>query len=254
MNPILAMIRAGVRRTGFDVVRYRRVPLPPADLDARDVAIWNRVRDYTMTSPERVAALARAVRYVVRAEIPGAIVECGVAWGGSIMAAALALLECGVRDRELWLYDTFEGMTPPGPEDVTGAGVTGTELFEQYTLHGRRAWYAVAVDEVGRNVWSTGYPMDQVHMVKGRVEDRLPGVMPAKMALLRLDTDWYQSTKHELVHLYPLLSPGGVLLLDDYGGWRGSRKAADEYLPGDVLLCRIDQRGCIAVKPARGGE
>jgi hypothetical protein len=99
---------------------------------------------------------------------------------------------------------------------------------------------------------STGYPQNRVRFIKGRVEETVPGEAPEQIALLRLDTDWYESTQHELEYLFPRLAPGGVLILDDYGHWAGARKAVDDYialhkLP--LLLCRIDMSGRIAIKP-----
>jgi O-methyltransferase len=85
----------------------------------------------------------------------------------------------------------------------------------------------------------------------GKVEDTFPKDTPDKIAILRLDTDWYESTRHELIHLYPKLSIGGVLIIDDYGHWEGARKAVDEYINDNtlrILLNRIDYTGRIAVK------
>jgi hypothetical protein len=100
-------------------------------------------------------------------------------------------------------------------------------------------------------IGSSGYPDAKVHYVVGRVEDTVPDGAPSEIALLRLDTDWYESTKHELVHLYPRLTPGGVLIIDDYGHWAGCRKAVDEYFSErgrHLLFSRIDYAGRIALK------
>jgi hypothetical protein len=102
-------------------------------------------------------------------------------------------------------------------------------------------------------VLSTGYPADRLHLVQGKVEDTLPGAAPARIALLRLDTDWYESTRHELVHLYPRLVPNGVLIIDDYGDWVGAKEAVDEYFaaqPFQPFLSRMDHTGRLAIKPA----
>jgi hypothetical protein len=107
------------------------------------------------------------------------------------------------------------------------------------------------LDEVRGNVFSTGYPKDKIHFIEGKVENTIPLNMPRKIALLRLDTDWYQSTKHELIHLFPLLQRNGVLIIDDYGHWEGARKAVDEYVSGNsicILLNRIDYTGRIAIR------
>ena len=79
----------------------------------------------------------------------------------------------------------------------------------------------------------------------------MPGYLPSGIALLRLDTDWYESTKHELEHLYPLLVSGGVIIIDDYGHWKGAKKAVDEYIKDNnlpLLLNRIDYTGRIGIK------
>ena len=228
-------------------------PLPP-DFEPDLAAVVKRVRKYTMTPPRRIAALCDSVRYVVERDVEGAIVECGVWRGGSMMAAALALLNLGVRDRDLYLFDTFAGMPPPTPEDARSA-------YDGYSPHrrwrrkqrggGPNRWHYAPVDQVRATLESTGYDPDRLHLVPGRVEDTLPGAAPATVALLRLDTDWYESTRHELVHLYPRLSPAGVLLLDDYGHYAGARRAVDEYFreQGErPLLSRVDYTGRLSVK------
>ena len=219
-----------------------REPSYPLDFTDEDRELCTRVAPYTMTTPPRVHALARTVEYVVDSRVPGALVECGVWRGGSMMAAALTLLRLGVTDRELWLYDTYAGMTEPTPEDVLHTG----EAAEA-----PRPWEPAGLEEVREAVLGTGYPADRVHFVVGPVEETVPGRVPDEIALLRLDTDWYASTKHELVHLYPRLVPHGVLLVDDYGYWKGQRQAVDEYLAENgvsLLLTRIDHSARIAVK------
>jgi len=107
------------------------------------------------------------------------------------------------------------------------------------------------LEEVQANLFSTGYPQGKINCVVGKVEDTIPGTMPAKIALLRLDTDWYASTRHELEHLFPLLQNNGVVIIDDYGHWLGARQAVDEYIAEQglrILLNRIDYTGRIAIK------
>src|SRR5258708_26632447 len=112
-------------------------------------------------------------------------------------------------------------------------------------------WGVAPRAHVEDNLRRTGYPMDRLRLVEGNVLTTIPEEAPERIALLRLDTDWYRSTSHELHHLYPRLARGGVLLVDDYGYWRGARKATDEYLatlPTPPLLNRIDFTGRIGVK------
>jgi hypothetical protein len=113
-------------------------------------------------------------------------------------------------------------------------------------------WGYSPIEDVRRNLLGTGYPTDRLHFVKGKVEDTIPGETPEQIALLRLDTDWYGSTKHEMQHLYPLVAQGGVLIVDDYGHWQGARSAVDEYLATNgihLLLNRTDASGRLAIKP-----
>lgn len=249
-------LRSWIRRLGIDVVRYdgRQSEALPADIDARAAAIMRLVRSHTMTSAERLFALVQAVRYVCAAAVAGDIVECGVWRGGSMMAAAHTLRECGDTTRRLFLFDTFEGMSAPTARDVGIDGRAANELLAaQDRSDPESAWCYATLEDVRAAMLSTGYEASRVHFVKGKVEDTIPAAAPQRIAILRLDTDWYESTRHELEHLYPRLSPGGVLIIDDYGHWAGCRQAVDEYFASrgvHVLLNRVDYTGRIAVKPA----
>ncbi len=214
------------------------------------------VRRNTLTSAARIAALCDAVRYIVENEIEGDLVECGVWRGGSMMAAALTLKRLGVLDRDIYGYDTYAGMPEPSTSDSSSA-YDGYSIHKRWQAHNRsgRAWAGASVDEVREAMDSTGYPAERVHLVKGMVEDTLPSEAPERLALLRLDTDWYASTKHELEQLYPRLVDGGILIVDDYGHYEGARNAVDEYFASRderVLLQRIDWTGRMVVKQASG--
>lgn len=235
-------------RAGYEVRRVRAPSYPP-DLTPAEIEDIEACRPYTKTSLERMVALCRAVEHVHREDVPGAIVECGVWKGGSMMLAARTLRRLGGA-RDLYLYDTFEGMTPPGEADVTHYGRRALDHVAR-EVHRTRA----DVHHVVTNLLATGYPAERLRFVKGRVEETLPARRPDRIALLRLDTDWYESTRHELEHLYPRLAPGGILLVDDYGHWRGARRAVDEYLGrigAPLFLSRIDYTARIAVKPPNG--
>lgn len=224
-------------------------PLPD-DFTEADVELWGRVAPYTMTSPGQTQTLARAVEYVVRRPVPGAFVECGVWRGGSVMAMALTLLRLGRTDRDMFLFDTFEGMTEPDDEvDVKQGGRLASEVLRN-TSRDSTVWGIASIDEVKRNVFGVAYPRRRVHFVPGLVEQTVPDAAPDEIALLRLDTDWHSSTKHELEHLYPRLTPGGVLILDDYAYWRGARQAVDEYIAEQqlVLLLVRNDGARVAIK------
>lgn len=249
-------LRKGLGRLGYDLVKRPQDDLP-FDLKKEHKGIIQAVRPFTATTPERIAALVDAVDYIATNQIPGALVECGVWRGGSMMAAALKLLAKGVTDRDLWLFDTFSGMTPPSDLDRRAwDGRTAEDMLEERSPEEvGNIWCVASVEDVQANLASTGYPTDRCRFVVGPVEDTIPGDAPQDIALLRLDTDWYESTAHELRHLYQRIAPGGVLILDDYGEWEGARRATDEFMAlisPRPLLVRLDSGGRLAVVPGGG--
>lgn len=227
----------------------------PRDIDDAARATITAVRPWTMTGTDKLFDLIQAVRYVARHSIAGDIVECGVWRGGSMQAAARTLLEVGDTNRELYLFDTFEGMPPPTDHDVRGDGRSAAELLHAKDRE-HSVWAYATLDDVRAGFAGIPYPSEKVHFVPGRVEETIPAQMPERIAILRLDTDWYESTDHELRHMYDHLVPGGVLFLDDYGHWAGSQRATDEFLErtGEPLLLLRMGTGRVAVKPLSSGR
>jgi O-methyltransferase len=217
------------------------------DIDEPDfLTALEQCRPATMTSKERLYALYSAVRYVADAGIAGDFVECGVWKGGSVMMMALTLRHLGITDRDIYLFDTFTGQTTSSKEDVDYTGVSVTTMTEQ-----ELAWLRVPAEQVRANLATTGYPMERFHLVPGDVRQTIPGAAPERIALLRLDTDWYESTRHELENLFPRLAPRGPLIVDDYGHFRGSRQAVDEFLarqPTRYFLQRVDYTARLLLK------
>ncbi|HEY5802375.1 MAG TPA: TylF/MycF/NovP-related O-methyltransferase [Lysobacter sp.] len=224
--------------------------------DASDwqLEIISKVQSFTMTSPECIHATINAVEYIVQHDVPGAIVECGVWKGGSMMAAALTLKHLGA-ERPIYLFDTFEGMTQPATVDVDIHGEAALATYSRIREQPEKAqWCEARIDEVRKNMQSTQHPAHLTHLVEGTVEVTVPGQAPAEIALLRLDTDWYASTRHELEHLYPRVTEHGLIVIDDYGHWAGSRKAVDEYIENHGIRCllhRIDYSARQFVKTSR---
>ena len=224
------------------------------DFDPGFLPIWNKVKDYTMTSPERGYALYKAVEYICKNKIPGDFVECGVWKGGSCMLAALALKEFSNESRDIYLYDTFSGMTEPTDEDIIAWNdrkVKDKWEEDQKGIKDNFGSWAIALEEVKNNIKKTGYPFEKLKFIKGDIIQTLNETVPSQIALLRLDTDWYKSTVKELDVLYPLLSTKGALIIDDYGHFKGARKAVDEYFKGRVdfpYLNRIDYTGRVTIK------
>lgn len=242
----------------------RDVPPDIAQNSPEFVPIFRAAQSLLMShNVAKCYALYSAVRHVVDQRIPGAVVECGVFRGGSAVLAARTLLAAGETERPLYLYDAFDASWPdPDPVDGSVDGLTAEDkatIAKASRAEAARADASALPHRVGlgmeavrREVLATGYPEARVTLVPGYVEDTIPGVAPERIALLRLDTDFYRSTRHELEHLYPRLAPGGVLLVDDYPSEHGAKAAVDEYfasLARRPLLQRIGASGRMAVKP-----
>lgn len=250
------LVRKLLNAAGYDLIPRQKVEarlLVPELTDA-EAAIMEKVRPFTMSSIERLWSTTQAARYAAERKLEGDFVECGVWRGGSSMAAALTFVALGDTSRTMWLFDTFDGMTEPLDVDVTMMGGIGaTEIYNDAKTDTGSTWANAQLDEVRANMASTGYPADRLRYVKGPVEQTmiLPENQPEKVAVLRLDTDWYESTKVEMEVLFDRIVPGGLLIVDDYGHWAGSKKAVDEFLaarPERYLLHRIDHTGRALIK------
>lgn len=253
-HPLRGISTAVLGKLGYSLIRTRdRLAVTDfTGLEDDFLRLYDRCKTHTMTSVPRMYALYCAVKYVVNHDIPGDFVECGVWKGGSSMLVALTLLSLHQTTRRLYLYDTYAGMSEPTDHDVTQFGQPAYAGWKENQHGGTNDWMRVSLEEVTRNLYSTGYPPSNLTFVKGKVEDTIPGTIPDQIAVLRLDTDWYESTRHELIHLYPKLSEHGVLILDDYGFWKGAREATDEYFRQHqvpMLLNRVDVTARIGVKP-----
>ncbi len=244
-------IQAFARQFGYEIHRTESFD-PVMDAEFRDLV--KRLKGLHLQSVARLYALYQAVQYLVKNRIEGDAVECGVYKGASLMLSAWVLQSMGDISRKLYFYDTFEGWPKAGARDrLCAGGKAVPDMIQEKDKGHWNAGKGISLDEVRRNMRSTGYPEDRLVFVKGKVEDTLPGTLPSKIALLRLDTDWYESTRHELIHLFPRLVRGGVLILDDYGHWKGAKDAVDDYFlehPSAMILHRIDYTGRIGVKPS----
>lgn len=221
------------------------------DLEEQFRDLYALCAPYTATSVERMFATWQAVSHIIATGVPGDLVECGVWRGGNAMLMAHTLHAAGDGERALYLYDTFSGMSAPTEKDV---GPDGRVLDDWESIRSDQDHpilaYASRAD-VETNLGRTPLAQSRIHLIEGKVEDTIPATVPERIAVLRLDTDWYESTLHELEHLWPRLVSGGILLIDDYGHWVGARAAVDEFFSGRAdapLLARTDSTGRLAVK------
>lgn len=214
-------------------IRVSRVPKRaevqfPGTVDPGFISVYRQFQHLTMVPWKPLYWSWLAARYVREHGVVGDVVECGVFKGGCSIMMATA------HDRTAWMYDTFSGMPEPTEFDFKGEAkgdrFDALKRYENAKRDGYVDWVYSSLDSVREAIRSSELPVSRFKLVQGKVEDTIPGAVPDKIALLRLDTDFYTSTRHELEHLYPRLSPGGIVIVDDYGSWAGSRKAVDEYL------------------------
>ena len=144
-------------------------------------------------------------------------------------------------------------MTEPDEVDVDFDGTEMRSLWAGARSAGNVIGFGGTAQEVKANLLQTGYPEARMKFIVGDVLQTIPAHVPAQIALLRLDTDWYRSTLHELTHLYDRLVPNGVLIVDDYGWCRGARKATDEFFARQAfkpMMHRVTESVRLFIKPA----
>jgi O-methyltransferase len=202
-------------------------------------------QDYTMLYPLRGRALFHLARRVDRRRIVGALVDCGTYKGGST-----ALLSAASPERVIWAFDSFEGLPEPTDRDTTwGLSEGEGRQYVGLCLGSEEAVWE-AVSRYGNSA--------RLKVRKGWFEDTLG---PARdeigsIALLHCDSDWYDSVRATLDNLYSLVSPGGVIVIDDYGGCPGAGQATRDFkasVGDDARVVRIDQTGAYWLKPRSTG-
>lgn len=203
----------------------------------------HQVSDVTMTSPERIRGLHTALLEVHNNKIAGDFVECGVWRGGNIIIAK-TFFDSVNDPRTHWAYDTFEGMTAPSDKDPASAHANWTDPMVKCLS---------PLDEVIDNFKKFNVADGTINVVQGDVAETLldASALPDKIAILRLDTDWYASTLVELEVLYSRLVPGGYLIIDDYGYWEGCKKAVDEFFGEEFVsnnFTKLDDTGIMYKK------
>jgi O-methyltransferase len=222
------------------------------DLNNQEKKILNYVLEnrLTMGSKDNLAATILAVRYICLNKIKGDFVECGVWRGGHGIAAALTF-DLYQSKNKVICFDTFLGMTKPTDDDSRIYNkVNAITKFNSSSRENHNEWCYASFEEVENNFLRAGVSKDNFQLIKGDVAETLPSFKVDAISFLRLDTDWYESTKAELKYLWPLLSINGLLVVDDYGHWQGSKKAVDEFfkLNPAILFHAIDYTSRSGIK------
>lgn len=249
-----SVVKKIFNKAGFEIRRSRSVDgLMPVELNSAEREIIKYVMNerLTMVSFERLCTTVMACKYALDQGIEGDFVECGVWRGGNAIAAA-EIFKLYKSNKSIWLFDTFKGMTAPTLSDFRlSDGNAAKARYNSGLKETHNEWCYASIEDVRRNFMNRGLTSNII-FVQGDVCQTLDReTVPNKICVLRLDTDWYDSTKKELDILYPKLSTGGCLIIDDYGHWSGSKKATDEYfqeLKNRPFFQFTDRSGRAAVK------
>lgn len=250
VNSLLGLVGLEIRRKLRDDAQ---LPVEFSKSE-KELLRYVRTKNLTMTSNERLFATLLACKHVVESGVEGDFVECGVWRGGNALIAA-AIFRSGGHPRRVFLFDTYQGMTMPGAIDMSFDGKSSRPIFDASQQRDHNAWCYASLEEVKGHFRDAELLTDNVKFIQGDVVETLRNLelVPEKIAVLRLDTDWYESTRAELEILYPRLSLGGVLIVDDYGHWGGAKKAVDEYFErtgNRPFLHYSDQTGRVGIKTA----
>jgi O-methyltransferase len=215
--------------------RFRDAQLPVAQRHALTI-----VRPYTMLARVRLLSLWDQVQTCEREHIDGALVECGVWKGGAVGLMALASQGMGGPPRQIHVFDVFDDICEPDPaidgeralrEAREWGGLTDPSGRLQpikgfYDHNGGPGTLDVCRDLLEKRI---GHPPDHCHYHVGWFQDTVPSAVVGPIAVLRLDGDWYASTRVCLDHLYESVVPGGFVVVDDYGAYEGCARAVDEF-------------------------
>lgn len=179
-----------------------------------------------------------AVQYVIKNNIDGVFIECGVG-DGQFERIWINELKKYNTVRDIYMYDTFSGLTMPGKYDYTCEKASWNmnkdevlKTWEKQIIDDKtNGWCYTPLEKVKESLEMTGYPSNKLHYIVGDVLQTLqhPENIPDKIAILRLDTDWYESSKFELEQMYDSVVRGGLIIFDDYYHWDGQRRATDEF-------------------------
>ena len=229
-------------------------------LNKKDNIFFNRSyriceKESLNVSRDRFLSLYHSMKYIYSNNIKGDLVECGVFKGGSSMMIGYCMKKfqkSNSNKKKLWMYDTFEGMTDPEDYDINILNQKAKMTLNHIKKIKNKndMWAYSPLDTVRTNIKKTKLNQTQYCFVQGPVETTLKKLKPKKIALLRLDTDFYSSTKAELDNLYELVEKNGIIIIDDYGHWRGCKKAVDNFFKDkkNFFFNYIDYSAIIGIK------
>ena len=231
---------------------YKRQEHYVAEMPINELDLIKKIGDYSMSTPTNHWAIIQSIKYIKNENIDGDIIESGVFKGGNLILFKKMIDELSL-NKKIYAYDPFEGMPNPGKYDKDLKDVDASSIYDKKKSE-EISWNFSSLEEVKKNI--SKFKIDtnkDFFFIKGKVENtlRINSNLPNKISLLRLDTDFYNSTKIELEILYPKLVKGGVLIIDDYGHWKGSKKAVDEYFKLDTnfhWFHRIDYASRLLIK------
>ena len=243
-NFLKKLIINSLNKMGYSLLNNNQkiVELKKSDKDLIDL-----ISDYSMTPKIRIYNLLQALRHLKEKNIEGDYVECGVWKGGNILLFKKFLEIEETIQRKIYAFDTYEGMTAPDKNDFEISNNNfASQLLKKDKSKKSNIWGICSLEEVMKNISKHTLNLENINFIKGPVEDTLNinKNIPEKISLLRLDTDWYQSTKKELEVLYKNVSKGGVIIIDDYGHWGGSKKAVDEFFSNKFVWMHYVDYAC----------
>lgn len=253
MNLLKKIILNFINTTGYILKKksyfkkYESIP----SLGIQQKKIISIASKLTMTPIIRQYALLNLLDYIFRKNIKGDLVECGVWFGGNLIIFDQLKKKYNSK-KKIYGYDTFSGMPKPTVKDKD---MQKKQFFETYKDLNKKYYSPKKFNllKVKKNLNLNKVNLKEIKLFKGRVEDTLVKKenLPNKISLLRLDTDWFESTNVSLNQLYPRLVKGGVLIIDDYGWNSGCKKATDNYFKkkgGEVSFFRIDHEAVFLIK------
>jgi len=251
INTLLAFIGLKlVNKKGIELL-IKRLDHIPTEAQKNDRILIENCAKFSMTGQLRMFTLIQALKYIQKHKIEGDLIECGVWKGGNLGLMSLLSDQLNI-SKKIYGFDTFDGMTDPEEVDVDWQGFSAKEAMQNSPKNEKilNIHAYASLSQVKNNLIQMA-AKNNVILIPGKVEKTLlvSRNIPEKISLLRLDTDWYQSTKIELEVLYPLLQPGGILIIDDYGHFKGAQKAVDEYFKGqNVWLHYVDYTCRLIIK------